>query len=157
MKIISEQLLDEITHQAQHNPRLRMNHNLHETVNDPIQRLLNAVEPNTYLPPHRHADKEETYLVLRGSLITFFFDDEGNVTGSICLSPANGRYGLEIPRNTWHSIVVLESGTVIFEVKRGPYHPLPAEDVAPWAPLPAENERCAAFIQQLLDREVPDV
>ena len=82
--------------------------------------LLNALEPGTYLPPHRHTGKEDTYLVLRGSLLAFFYDDAGNVTDKVCRNPSEGKYGLEIPSNTWHSIIALESGTVIFDIKKGP-------------------------------------
>lgn len=87
MKLISESLLDAITQQARENPRRRMNHNLHDSMDAPVHRLLNALEPDTYLPPHRHTDKDETYLVLRGSLTTFFFDEAGRVTEKICLTP----------------------------------------------------------------------
>ena len=71
-------------------------------------------------------------IVLRGSLLAFFYDDAGNVTDKVCLNPSEGKYGLEIPSNTWHSIIALESGTVIFEIKKGPYQPLPSEDLASW-------------------------
>ena len=121
MKLITEELLDTVTSQAKENSRLRMNYNFHASMDAPIHRLLNALEPGTYLPPHRHTDKEETYLVLRGSLLAFFYDDAGNVTDKVCLNPSEGKYGLEIPSNTWHSIIALESGTVIFEIKKGPY------------------------------------
>lgn len=83
----------------------------------PIHRLLNALEPGTYLPPHRHTDKEETYLVCAG-VCWHFYDDAGNVTDKVCLNPSEGKYGLEIPSNTWHSIIALESGTVILKLKR---------------------------------------
>ena len=119
MKLITEELLDTVTSQAKENSRLRMNYNFHASMDAPIHRLLNALEPGTYLPPHRHTDKEETYLVLRGSLLAFFYDDAGNVTDKVCLNPSEGKYGLEIPSNTWHSIIALESGTVIFEIKKG--------------------------------------
>ena len=79
MKLISEELLDSVSHEARESSRLRMNYNFHESLDSPIHRLLNALEPGTYLPPHRHTDKEETYVVLRGSLLTFFYDDLGNV------------------------------------------------------------------------------
>ena len=77
MKLITEELLDTVTSQAKENSRLRMNYNFHASMDAPIHRLLNALEPGTYLPPHRHTDKEETYLVLRGSLLVFFYDDAG--------------------------------------------------------------------------------
>ena len=80
MKLITEELLDTVTSQAKENSRLRMNYNFHASMDAPIHRLLNALEPGTYLPPHRHTDKEETYLVLRGSLLAFFYDDAGNVS-----------------------------------------------------------------------------
>lgn len=151
MKLISEELLDSVTRAAQENPRLRMNYNLHESLDAPIHRLLNALEPGTYLPPHRHTDKEETYLVLRGSLLAFFYDDLGNVTEKICLDPSSGAYGLEIPSCTWHSIIALELGTVIFEIKSGPYKPLPLEDIAPWAPAPSDLEGAAVFMKRMLE------
>ena len=149
MKLITEELLDMVTAQAKENPRLRMNHNFHATMDAPIHRLLNALEPGTYLPPHRHTDKEETYLVLRGSLLAFFYDEEGNVTEKVRLNPSEGKYGLEIPPCTWHSIIALELGTVIFEIKKGPYQPLPLEDLAPWAPLPSDGGGVEAFMKRM--------
>lgn len=151
MKLITEELLDAVSAQAKENPRLRMNYNLHATLDTPIHRLLNALEPDTYLPPHRHADKEETYLVLRGSLLVFFYDEEGNVTDKACLSSIKGNLGLEIPPGTWHSIVVLESGTIIFEIKKGPYQPASTEDLASWAPAPSDEEGVKDFIKRMLE------
>lgn len=151
MKLITEELLDNVTAQAKENDRLRMNYNFHETMDAPVHRMLNALEPGTYLPPHRHSDKEETYLVLRGRLMAFFYDEEGNVTEKICLNPLEGRYGLEIPPRTWHSIIALESGTVIFEIKKGPYQPLSPEDMASWAPAPDDVEGVKAFVERMLE------
>lgn len=149
MKLITEELLDEVTAQAKENPRLRMNYNLHATMDTPVHRMLNALEPGTYLPPHRHTDKEETYLVLRGRLLAFFYDEEGNVTEKVCLDPVEGKHGLEIPPGTWHSIVAMESGTVIFEIKKGPYQPLSPEDLASWAPASTDEEGIKAFIKRM--------
>lgn len=149
MKLITEELLDMVTSQAKENPRLRMNYNFHESMDAPVHRLLNALEPGTYLPPHRHADKEETYLVLRGSLLAFYYDDAGNVIEKVCLNPLEGKYGLDIPPCTWHSIVVLEPGTVIFEIKKGPYQPLPQEDLAAWAPLASDEEEVKTFLKRM--------
>lgn len=148
---MTEELLDNVTAQAKENDRLRMNYNFHETMDAPVHRMLNALEPGTYLPPHRHSDKEETYLVLRGRLMAFFYDEEGNVTEKICLNPLEGRYGLEIPPRTWHSIIALESGTVIFEIKKGPYQPLSPEDMATWAPAPDDVEGVKAFVERMLE------
>lgn len=134
MKLITEGLLDKVTDQAKENSRLRMNYNFHDSMDAPIHRMLNALEPGTYLPPHRHKnpDKEEVYLVLRGSLLAILFDDEGNVTEKVHLNPAEGHYGIEIPPCVWHTIVVLESGTVIYEIKQGPFAPLIPENLASW-------------------------
>lgn len=151
MKLISDELLDGVTSEAQASPRLRMNYNFHASLDAPIHRLLNALEPGTYLPPHRHTDKEETYVVLRGSLLAFFFDDLGNITDKVTLNPSAGVYGLEIPSGTWHSIISLETGTVIFEIKSGPYVPLPSGDIAPWAPAPSDLEGAAVFMKQMLE------
>ena len=152
MKLITEELLDKVSEAAEASPRLRMNHNFHESPDSPIQRMLNALEPGTYLPPHRHKnpDREEMYLVLRGKLITFFFDDNGNITERIELNPAEGKYGIEIPPGIWHSIVVLEKGTVIYEAKQGPYIPLSKENFAPWAPDANDTEAIKEYMKKLL-------
>lgn len=81
----------------------------------------------------------------------FFYDDAGNVTDKVCLNPSEGKYGLEIPSNTWHSIIALESGTVIFEIKKGPYQPLPSEDLASWAPQTSDTEGIKAFMKRMLE------
>ena len=141
MKIISEKLLNETTQKAKNSPRRRMNYNFHENESDILNRLLNAMEPDTYLPPHRHKnpDKEEVFLVLRGSAAFFTFDDKGNVTSSTVVSPDKGVYGLDIEKGVWHSLIVLEKNTVVYEIKQGPYAPLQPENFAPWAPSPDSN------------------
>ena len=88
MKLISEDLLNQVTQEALQSPRLRMNYNFHTSMDAPVHRMLNALEPATYLPPHRHSDKEETYLVLRGKLLAFFFNDEGEVIEKTILGVA---------------------------------------------------------------------
>lgn len=152
MKLINETLLDEVTAQARKSPRLRMNYNFHETMEAPIHRMLNALEPGTYLVPHRHPDKEEVYLVLRGSLLAFLFDEEGKVTVKETLSPAVGNYGIEIPAGAWHGIVVLEPGTVIYEIKQGPFVPLTPENIAPWAPDATDRESVDAYMKEMVER-----
>jgi len=129
MKIIDETLLDELTESAKHNPRLRMNMNLHNSLEDRVQRLLNALEPGTNLPIHRHLHSDETYMLIRGSLKLLIYNDLKEITEVFELSAAVGKYGVSIPMGTWHSIEVLESGTVIFEVKEGPYAPLSTDDI----------------------------
>lgn len=127
--IIDETLLDQVTAEAQASPRLRMNYNFHETLDAPAQRLLNALEPGTVLPIHRHMHTAETYVVLRGRLNVDFYNEARQVTAHYELDPTEGAYGVNIPRGQWHTIEVLCSGTVIFEVKDGPYMPLAPADI----------------------------
>ena len=129
MKIINKELLDEITRQAKESPRLRMNYNLHDNLDAKAQKLLNALEPGTILPIHRHPNTNETYLLLRGKLNVILYNDKKEVLETMHLDTANGNYGLDIPAGQWHSIEVLESGTVILEVKDGPYIPFQPEDI----------------------------
>ena len=129
MKLIDEQLLDSETAQAKESVRLRMNYNFHDRLDAPAQRLLNALEPGTVLPIHRHMETAETYVLLRGRMKVLYFDDGKNLVEECELNPKKGRYGVHIPKGQWHTIEVLESGTVLFEVKDGPYRPLEPGDV----------------------------
>lgn len=129
MALINEELLDRVTGEAKRSPRLRMNYNFHETLDAKAQRLLNALEPSTVLPVHRHSQTAETYLVLRGVIKVLFYDDRKRLLETFLLDPREGNYGVHIPKGQWHTLEVLESGTVIFEVKDGPYQPLGKDDI----------------------------
>lgn len=129
MKIIDQNLLDNLTDEASKNERLRKNYNLHEKLDDPVQRLLNALEPGTDLPIHRHKNTEETYMLVRGGMRVLFYNDKKEITESVLLSSKAGSYGISIPKGQWHTIDNIEKGTVIFEVKQGPYAPLEADDI----------------------------
>ncbi|MDD4198177.1 MAG: WbuC family cupin fold metalloprotein [Paludibacter sp.] len=126
---INEQLLNWITIKACESPRLRMNHNLHASSDDKVQRLLNAMEPGTVLPVHRHKNTDETYVLLRGKLDVKVYNEQKELIATHRLDPNEGKYGMHIPANSWHTIEVLEKGTVIFEVKEGPYLPLKEDDM----------------------------
>ena len=121
---IDRQTLDELTARAKASPRLRMNLDLRNSPEDGSQRMLNAMEPGTVLPVHRHLKSSETVVCLRGHLRELFYNDAGEVTEVIDLVPGGPCMGLNIPLGQWHSVDVLESGTVILEVKDGPYAPL---------------------------------
>lgn len=151
MKIINEQLLDETRAKALQSPRLRMNYNFHESLDDPINRLLNAMEPGTYLRPHRHLNpaKDEIFLLLRGKVAVFLFDEEGNITGKTILDPKEGVYGAEIQAGVWHGLLVLEPGSVIYEIKQGPFAPLDPENLAPWSPDAEDTEEVRKFLEYL--------
>lgn len=127
--IIDNNLLDQVTEKAKENDRLRMNYNLHESLDAKAQRLLNALEPGTVLPIHRHNHTAETYIVLRGSINVILVDDNKKPIEQYLLSPEQSVYGIHIPAGQWHTLEVTESGTVIFEVKDGPYAPLGKEDI----------------------------
>ncbi len=152
MKVIDTQLLDEVCLKAKISPRLRMNYNFHQNESDQVNRLLNAMHPGTYFPPHRHLNpaKDESFLVLRGSLLTFLFDEEGNITDKIEIDPLKGIYGMEIPANIWHTFIVLEPDTVVYEVKEGPYAPLSSENIAPWAPDNSDQEAIRQYTNKLM-------
>lgn len=129
MKLINKELLDIVSLQAKDNSRLRMNYNFHECLDAKAQRLLNALEPGTVLPIHRHSHTAETYLLLRGKIRIIYYNDQKEETESILLDPKCGDYGVHIPANQWHTLEVLDSGSVIFEVKDGPYMPLGENDI----------------------------
>lgn len=129
MIIIDDNLLSQTTDKAKKNERLRQNFNLHSCLEAPVQKLLNALEPNTEIPIHRHKDVEETYILIKGCIKVIFYDDDKNRIDELILNPLKGTYGIDIPKNQWHSIEVLETGSVIFEVKEGPYKPVTEEDI----------------------------
>lgn len=123
-------MLDALSQQARLSPRHRANQNLHEQLSDPIQRLAIAMEPETFVRPHRHPQTWEMLSPLRGRFIVLFFDEAGVVTGRTVLGEECRV--IEFAANTWHAVLSLDSGGVIFEVKQGPYAPLAGADFAPW-------------------------
>ena len=126
---ITQALLDDLTAQAKASPRLRMNRDLRNSPADGSQRMLNALEPGTLLPIHRHTKSSETVVCLRGHLREVFYNDKREVTDVVDLAPGGECVALNIPIGQWHTVEVLESGTVILEMKDGPYEPLGEEDV----------------------------
>ena len=123
MKIIDDQLMDSVTAQAKQSPRLRMNYNFHQSLDDKCHRFLNAMELGTEVAVHHHITKDESLVVLRGKVRVLIYNDEGEITENEVIDPKEGRYGVDIPKNTWHTVECLESGTVVFEVKEGPFVP----------------------------------
>ena len=127
--IIDKSLLDSVTSGAKESNRLRMNYNFHDSLDAPCQRLLNALEPGTIVPIHRHQHTSETYILLRGKLRMMFYNDQKEVIEETILSPDSANYGIHIPAGVWHAMEVLASGTVIFETKDGPYMPIQECDI----------------------------
>lgn len=151
MKVIDKQLLDDTTAKAKQSSRLRMNYNFHDELDDPVNRLINAMEPGTYLRPHRHLNpsKDEIFLLLRGKVAVFLFDEEGHIQETIVLNPSAGIYGAEIKAGVWHGLLVLESGSVIYEVKQGPFVLLSPENFAPWSPVAEDTAGVSKYMESL--------
>ncbi len=129
MKLIDKQLLDDVSRQAQKSDRLSMNYNFHQSLDDKCHRFLNAVEPGTKVEIHRHPTKDESFVLLRGRVRVNTYNDDGIVMESVVLCPEDGLYGVDIPKNVWHNVESLESGSVFFECKEGPFVPHEEEGV----------------------------
>ncbi|MDQ5887655.1 MAG: hypothetical protein QG667_945 [Pseudomonadota bacterium] len=135
--IINRQMLDELSEEARQLPRLRKHRNFHGADNAPCHRLIIAIEPGSYIPPHCHADrnKDETISIVRGRIGMVFFDAQGSVTQRLLLEAGGETQGVTIPAGMFHSLLALEPGAVFLEAKAGPYLP-PADSERPaWAPL----------------------
>ena len=130
---ITQAILDDLTEQAKASPRLRMNLDLRNSADDQSQRMLNAIEPGSPLPIHRHQKTSETVVCIRGRLVEEYYDElERICTEAIELSPNGPVVAVNIPAGQWHTVRALESGTVIMEVKDGAYEPIGPEDILEW-------------------------
>ena len=127
--VITQAILDDLTRRAKNSPRLRMNLNFHESLEDKCHRFLNAVEPGAGIPIHRHPEKEESFVVLRGKIRITTYNDDGSIIEDHVISPTEGRYGVNVEKNVWHTVEALEPGSVIFECKEGPFVPHEVEGV----------------------------
>jgi cupin fold WbuC family metalloprotein len=134
--LIDERLLDEICAEAAASPRRRKNRNFHRTNEQPGHRLLNAMQRDSYIPPHRHLDpdKDETMVVVRGLMGLVLFDDEGRVIRREKVGAGGTAVGVDIAHGTWHTVVALANDTVFLEAKGGPYLPLSDSERSIWAP-----------------------
>lgn len=137
MKLINTALFEQLIRDAADSPRQRSHHNIHENLSDTVQKLMVAATPHSYFRPHRHANKSELALVLCGRFAVFEYNDTGEIIRCQIIGDNTGVTGLEIPPNTWHSWLALDTENVFFETKEGPYDPATAAEFAPWAP--AEN------------------
>lgn len=155
MKVFNADYLNELTVKAQGNARKRQHRNLHESYDAPCQCLFNAIEPGSYIRPHRHATdpRDELLIAVRGLMALVTFDEQGMVTQVIYFSARrNGEdlaAGVELPAGTWHTVIALEIGCVLLEVKAGPFDPSHPKDLASWAP--DEGSPLAfAYLNQLI-------
>ncbi len=123
MKIIDEVLLNSVSAQANASPRLRKNYNFHQSLDDKCHRFLNAVEPGTVVPIHRHPTKDESFVILRGKVRVTTHNDDGSIIEDVVLSQESGNYGVDIPKNVWHKLEAIEQNSYIFECKEGQFVP----------------------------------
>ncbi|MCQ2171322.1 MAG: WbuC family cupin fold metalloprotein [Bacteroidales bacterium] len=126
---ISQSLLSTLSSQAKSSPRLRQAYDLRNSENDNSQRMLNALEPGTGMPIHRHRKTSETVVIVRGSIIERFYDEDGNITEEVLMVPGGENPVLQVEKGRWHSLECLEPGTVFFEAKDGAWEPLGEEDI----------------------------
>ncbi len=119
--VIDKELLDKVSEEARASSRLRMNFNFHQSLDEKCHRFLNAVEPGTEVPIHKHLTKDETFVILRGKVRVTTHNDDGSIIDDYVLCPEEGKFGVNIPKGVWHTIEALETGSVIFECKEGPF------------------------------------
>lgn len=136
VEFITRPRLDELSVLAQKTLRLRRNYNFHLTDDDACHRLLNFMEPASYIQPHRHLDihKDEALVAIRGKMGVVIYDEAGNIEEKAILSPDGEIVMVDIPHGKFHTLLSLQAGSVFFEAKAGPYRPLIAQEKAPWAP-----------------------
>lgn len=147
MSALTNQTLDELVVLAQNSSRKRSHHNVHATLDANVQRLAIAMEPETYVRPHRHPQTWELYIPLRGALQLVIFDNDGRITECHRLG-VDGAPVFELPANTWHAVLALEPRSIIFEVKEGPYIKPDNADVAAWSPAEGTDDgRFMAFLR----------
>ena len=127
--VIDNKILDELSAQAKVNPRLRQSMDLRNSPEDQSQRMLNALEPGTVMPIHRHQKTSESVVILRGKIEWIFYDNDGNETERVTLDANGEPRMLNVERDRWHSLVCLEEGSVLYESKNGAYHPLTSDEV----------------------------
>lgn len=127
--IINKQLLDTLTAQAKTNPRLRQNYDLRTSPEDNSQRMLNALEPGTVMPVHRHMKTSESIAIIRGKMVMRLYDDNGSIAEEFIMEPGGEHPMVQVEAGQWHSLEVMEEGTVVFEAKDGKYEALKEEEL----------------------------
>ena len=146
-------LFDLATDAARRSPRRRQVLRFHELA-ERLQRMVNAVEPDSYVQPHRHSDppKVEVFVCVRGRAVIVRFDAAGTVVEQITLAAGGPAHGVEISAGAWHTLFALDPGTVLFEVKEGPYTAATDKEFAPWAPPEADGDAALAYLRALRER-----
>jgi cupin fold WbuC family metalloprotein len=153
MKRIDHELIQNLIESAQSSSRGRKNYNIHKVAADPVQRLLNAMEPGSYVQPHKHEnpDKRELFVVLRGKMLLIEFNDDGSIHEHQILESAVQNYAAEIAERKFHTVISLQKGSLALEVKDGPYEAADDKNFASWAPKEGDPD-CDKYLQGLLDQ-----
>lgn len=151
--IIDNSLLKQLSDKAVKSVRKRTNYNFHKTNDDVLQRMLNILEPDSYVQPHKHEnpDKREAFIILKGQLLVILFNDDGTIIEAHTLNRDKGVFGIEIPPRCFHTIIALEANTCVYEVKDGPYTPSDDKHFAPWAPSESEVADANAYLRKLIE------
>jgi cupin fold WbuC family metalloprotein len=142
--------MEETSRKACASGRLRMNYDYHE-LSDPVQRMLNAIEPESYIRPHMHKDpdKTEMFIILKGRGVVVIFDDKGEVLEHHLLEAGGNTLAVEISPGVWHSVFSLDKGTIFLEIKDGPYEAISDKGFASWAPVPDDAEAANIYLEKL--------
>ncbi|HEX4341446.1 MAG TPA: WbuC family cupin fold metalloprotein [Polyangiaceae bacterium] len=150
LAILDDAALAETVAYSRTSPRKRVIKPFHRSLDEPLHRMLNAVQPGTYVRPHRHVapPNPESWVLLRGRVVFFTFDDEGRVTHSVELAAQGPRFGVDLVAGVFHTFVTVEADTVLFEVKSGPYSST-EKAFAPWAPAELD-EGVPAYLESLM-------
>jgi cupin fold WbuC family metalloprotein len=152
VKLLSQALLDELAAKAAGSPRLRANHNLHSSAQDPVQRYFVCANRDSYFRPHRHLNRSELALVIRGRFVVLTFDAVGTVTGRYEVGQDGPAIGYETPQATWHTLLAARDGSTFLEIKEGPYDPVYSAEFAPWAP-PEGDPSVPGFLDWLREAQ----
>lgn len=156
MKIFGTEYFSKLIAEAQGNTRKRQHQNIHDSYEDSVQRLFNAIEPDSYIPPHRHATelREELLIAVRGLMALVTFDEQGSVTNVVRFSADRNdegiAVGVEVSGTTWHTVIALEPLSVLLEVKAGPFDTNQPKDLAPWAPVEGTSE-ASNYLNKLIE------
>ncbi|MCX6231741.1 MAG: WbuC family cupin fold metalloprotein [Bacteroidetes bacterium] len=150
---IDSAFVEVIAENAKLSERKRASFNLHKSYDDKLQRFVNAIEPYSYVQPHKHEnpDKREIFIIIKGKMLVVSFDDNGNIADHFILDAGKDKFAIEIPEKIYHSIFSLESGSIAIEIKDGPYMPSNDKIFATWAPKEGD-EQCKAYIDGILQK-----
>ncbi len=151
--LIDNNLIDSLCSKATKAARRRVNHNFHQADSDPLQRMLNVLQPGSYVQPHKHAspDKREAFIILTGRLLVILFEASGTIEQYHILDRDKGIFGIEIPPGTYHTIIALQKDTCVYEVKDGPYQATNDKHFAPWAPS-EDTKEADTYLSILIEK-----